>query len=154
MQKLVGPALGGDDLAGSQLHRGVLGELLAREPQELGRRRAVAGQEAVQRVRGGVAVPAVVEDEHRAPAAAEHQRGAEAGGAGADDDDVSPLSIHSVEDVTARAIAAKRGSLRSDSRSGSRRTRSAVSAGRRSATRSSESKARSASPVSAYMQAM
>ena len=41
------------------------------------------------------------------------------------------------------AIAAKRGSPRSDSRSGSRRTRAAVSAGRRAATRSSESRARS-----------
>ena len=56
--------------------------------QELARRHAVAGQVAVQRVRGGVARPPGVADEHRAAAAAEHERGAQPRGPGAHDDDV------------------------------------------------------------------
>ena len=116
--------------------------------QELGRRRAVARQEAVQRVRRGVAGPAVVDDQHRAPAAAEHQRGAQPGGAGADDDDVDAAvgSCH-VRRMSPRARSprsADRCAAYPDRDRGARVRRSAPAA--RAATRSSESKARSASP--------
>ena len=73
-------------------------------------------------------------DQHRAPAAAEHQRRAQAGGTGADDDDVSSDCgrIGATASLQPRARSPRSaGSARSDSRSGSRRTRAAVSAGSR-----------------------
>ena len=106
--EVAGPALRGNDLAGSKLHGGVLSQLLARQAQEFARRRAVAREEAVQRVRRGVAVPAVIEDQHRAPAPAEHQGSAQSGGAGADDDDVSAVDVNSQLQLTARTAGARR----------------------------------------------
>ena len=55
-------------------------QLIASDLQELPRRDAVARQESVHGLRGGVARLARVAHEHAPPAAAEHQRGAQPGG--------------------------------------------------------------------------
>ena len=83
-----GLALGGRHLDVAELHRVVARQLLPGERQELRRRHAVAGEIAVQRMRGVVARAAGVAHEHGPAAAAEDQRRAQSGGPGADDDDV------------------------------------------------------------------
>src|SRR5579883_736378 len=79
---------GRDDLGLPQFDGWVSPELLAPDSQQLGGFDAVAGEEAVQAVRGGVARAAVVEDDHPAAAPPEEERGVQAGRAGAHDDDV------------------------------------------------------------------
>src|SRR6185436_16174621 len=154
----------GDDLLVANLDGLVLRDLVSRQPQEVSRCEAVAGQVPVQRARWSISRLAIVEDDDRPPAAAQHQRGAQSGGAGADHDDVmfrlvghvgrlGQLPASCLYLACNAARASKRGSDRSESTSGSRRTRAAVSAGSFAATRSSESRARSRSPLSAYMHA-
>ena len=62
--------------------------------EQLGRRHPVAGEEPLH-VRGG-SVPrrSGVDDDDPAPRAAEHERGAQAGGAASDDRDVIGLGVH------------------------------------------------------------
>ena len=62
--------------------------LFAREPEELGRRHAVASQEAMDGRRKAVARLLAVDHEDAAAGAPQHQRGAQAGGTSPDDDDV------------------------------------------------------------------
>ena len=108
--------------------------------------------------------PAGVADQHRAPAAPEHQRGAQPGGAGADDDDVDTLAaprgvtdagLAGLEGAVIAWNCAKRGSSLQRLQIGiAAEPRGGQSAGWTAATRSSESRARSASPRSAWRQAM
>ena len=70
----------------AKLDRVIGRKLLARDPQQVRRRRSVPGQETVRRVRPAVAWPPGVTDEHAPPAAAEHEGGAEPGRATPDHD--------------------------------------------------------------------
>ena len=63
-------------------------QLLASEAQQFERRHAVAREVAVQRARARVSRTSRVAQQHASAAAAENQRGAEAGRPAADDDDV------------------------------------------------------------------
>ena len=81
------------DDAATKLHAGVGGEAFPRHVEELGRRHAVARQVRVQVLRMPVAGLPGVADQHAAPAAAEHQRGAEARGPAADDDRIPDMAL-------------------------------------------------------------
>ena len=86
-------ALAADDLAGAHLDRGVGGELGAARGVEVGGRPAVVAEQAADAVGGAVALAAGVDDERAPAGAAEHERGAQPGGAAADDDAV-PGRVH------------------------------------------------------------
>jgi hypothetical protein len=75
-----------DDLSGEQLDGRVGRQLVASCRVEVGRRARVLAEQAADPVRGEVALAAGVDDERPPACAAEHQRGAQAGGAGTDDD--------------------------------------------------------------------
>ena len=72
--------------AGGDGGHAVGGELLATEAEQLEGRRAVPGEEAVQVRRRAVEGLAGVQHEHPPPGPAEHEAGAQPGGAAADDD--------------------------------------------------------------------
>lgn len=81
-------AVNGADFDVAKFDGRIGGELLAAEGAEFDGVSAVAGEVAVEGAGEGVAGFAGIEDQHAATAAAEDERGAQAGGAGADDGDV------------------------------------------------------------------
>ena len=81
-------ALRAGDFDVAQLDAVVLGELAARDGEELGRRHPVASEIAVHRVRGVIPRPAGIADQHRAAAPAQDQRGTQPGWSSANDYDV------------------------------------------------------------------
>jgi hypothetical protein len=85
-----GAAVAGDggDPGVADLDVGVLAELLASDAADLVRRGAVAGEEVVHVLGGGVAARASVAEEDTLAGAAERQGGGEAAGATSHDDDV------------------------------------------------------------------
>ena len=76
-------AMGGGDRTGLQIHARVSRQLGPAEIKELGRRRAVSGEEAVRRSRGAITRLPIVDHDHAPSTAPEHE-GCEARRPGAD----------------------------------------------------------------------
>jgi hypothetical protein len=87
--------LAAQDLAGPQLHGRVGRELVSPGGVELGRRASVVAEQAADARGVAVALASRIDDERPPSRAAEHQRSAQAGGPGSDDDAV-PGPVHVV----------------------------------------------------------